>query len=294
MMKKILLILLAAFSIGFFAVPAHADVYVKSKMMNDMNINEAWTSGKKQRMSTNSAAMSGMGENVSIIRADKGVEWHMNTLLKVYQERPLALPYTPGTKVPDPNAKPVKAGFSGQDIACEKIRKISKQRSFAGIKARGYVSDCSVNGPKLTIWIAENNQKTAKAAFEESQRFQKAQSEALFADYPAAERKKMMEHVEKYGAAMSGDLMGLPNPAKLPKNLAVGMELVDDKGSQMIMEVQEISIVPADNSRYEVPADYKKVDNLALLQSKQMVDFFAKDLAVKKQKAEPAQKPKAS
>jgi hypothetical protein len=281
-MKKITPFLL--FILFSCSASAQADIYVKSKMMDGMGSNETWTSGKKQRMVTQAAGIgSVVGDIINIVRADKGVEWQLNTKMKIYEEKQIALPYSKeGELTKEEQAELEKykkehpqEAESAEAPACTTVDK-SGPKIFAGITAYGYSSGCPSEGPKMTLWIADGNQAQAKQAFKEMEDFQAARAEAMYANYPPAQKKQLMETMKLIGTAMAGGLMGMPDPAKLPQSMAMGMETsAPGEGPHMMMEVVAVDNVAADPSRYELPEGYTKVDNVMAAQAQTMMDQMA-------------------
>ncbi len=271
---------------------ASADIYMKTKAIGGLGASESWTSGKKQRMVSSSPIAAGtLGDLINITRADLGLKWEISEKLRMYQETPIPIEYTPedAALTPEEQAQLSEfdkglddAGKAQQDDRCSKVIKSAQARSFAGMSAHSYRGDCPnpEGGAAATVWVADPGQPKAEAIKKEMDAFEKANAESMYSKYPPAERERTMKLMEMMGLAMSQGLMGMPNAKNLPQNLVLAMETsgMNPSGAaqtSMFFEIIQAEIVKGDASRFELPKDFTKVDNLNQAVSENMMNQFS-------------------
>ncbi len=272
-------IVLSIFLSFFCTQFVFADAYVKSSAMNGMGEVEMWTADKMQKTSTQAPMV---GEIIKITRADKGVEWEINPSLKAYSEKSITIEYKPETSQPaDTEADKQfdkalnKSNDASTSSDCRSV-KVSTEKTFAGMKAEGYQGICKSQegeSPSSTIWVATKGEHKAEQIQKQITKFEKSEFDARYSKYPAKERERTQKMLALMGTAMAQGLMGVPNPKDMPKDrmiLGMGMAGAQASGG-MMMEVISAEIVPKDDSRYEVPAGFTKVENLEELQSQQII-----------------------
>lgn len=85
-----------------------------------------------------------------------------------------------------------------------------------------------------------------------------------------------MKFMTMLGTAMGQGLMGIPNAKNMPQRLPLAMETEGEGNTGLVknvmMEVLEAEIVTGDESRYEIPEGFTKVENLDELQNQQMMN----------------------
>ena len=275
-------IVLSIFLSFFCAQYVFADAYVKSSAMNGMGEVEMWTADKKQKMTTQAPMV---GEIIKITRADKGVEWEIHPSLKAYSEKSIAIEYKPESQAGDTEADKQfdnalnKSNGAATSSDCRSV-KVSTKKTFAGMKAEGYQGMCKSQegeSPSSTIWVATQGEHKAEQIQKQITKFERAEFDAQYSKYPAKERERTQKMLALMGTAMAQGLMGMPNPKDMPKDrmiLGMGMAGAQASGG-MMMEVVSAEIVPKDDSRYEIPAGFKKVENLEELQSQQIMSQFS-------------------
>ena len=262
------------------AVPARADVYTKSKMMQ-MGDSETWVSGKKQRIEMNVPIM---GKNIIITRADKGVEWTLNSSLKIYEEKPIAIDYAKTKKFENDvmnnssSMTPMSKMDETEADDCKPEMRTSGGRQFLGTPATRYEMGCAGKSDGAwAFWMVPLKGEFAKA-YKEMEEFGKAHSAAMYAQYPANERKEMQEGLQMLGSMMSVPFTGGQGLKSMPKGFPVAMEQpkgVDEngqaQGNLLMYEMTTLSTAPVDPTLFEVPQGFHKVENVALEQARQMV-----------------------
>lgn len=253
-MKSYLLILLYGVSI-FFAGPVLADSYVEKKMPFSEVPTKTWTQGPKQRSEIN-IPIFGTGTSVTIIRADKNVQWTINTKDQTYFESPLTVRTT---EKPPPD-EPYLTHSAKSDPTCKgRFKKLSDQRIIAGVKAVAYQEFCQEAPNQVrTHWFAPNSGLAAEIQKEETN-FLKARSAAQYAD--RSEKKK--KDLEKMLLLMQDKVRrSLPNKdkAKWPKGYVLAMETEMDGKKILNFEVTKMSREKIDPSLFEIPAGYTKSD----------------------------------
>lgn len=262
-----------------FSSTASADVYIKSKVMNGMGESEMWTSGAKRRTT---AQMPMAGEIITITRADKGVEWQIRPQIKSYSEKPIALPYKK-----DGQSQAAEDQAADQQLEammakgrqaeppendCRSV-KVAQEKVFAGIKAEGYQAVCKdPQQASGTIWVAKAGESKAEKIQKEMDRFDEANLKAMYAQYPPKERERTIKMMTEFGTAMAQGMMGLPNLKNMPKRMALGMAQEVQGQSNMMMEVEQAEIVANDDSRYEIPPGFTKVEDADQAQARNMLE----------------------
>ncbi|HTL71302.1 MAG TPA: hypothetical protein VL404_08440 [Candidatus Eisenbacteria bacterium] len=253
---------------------AHADVYMKMKTMGTGST-DTWTQGKKQRIAT---VMPGLATVTIITRADKGVEWTIDPTLKMYDEKPIALPYTKGS----PESSGSSASFgtpkdlpeSSADDCDGEFTQVGT-KTIAGFTATGYKMGCKNQPGGMITWMSPSD-ATWKRVEKELNEFSKARQSAMFANYPPKERKEFQEGVDMMknlmGAAMT--MKGI----KIPKGVPLAMETEGEEGAGVMYEAEAVNFSGADPSLFEVPAGYQKVENLAMEQASKMMGVDIKKM----------------
>lgn len=252
---------------------ARADFYFKAKTMGGQMEMENWTSGKKQRIQTAAGPHSPMaqmgGEMIVITRVDKGVEWTADPVKKIYQERPIALPYTKTsaaeeTALPqDMKDVPSMIGEAGGD--CTPVLKEVGEKTFAGYSSKGYVGACKEgvsNEISMIVWVAPPKGDLAKMD-KEAGEFAVAQYGAMYANFPPAERRKMEESARLMRDAFAKAFAGLGD-AK-PKGVPLAMEM--PKGPEegmggMFYETVEVKAGAVNPAVFDIPPGYVKVNDV--------------------------------
>jgi hypothetical protein len=256
--------------------PAHADYYLKTKAMGGQMEMESWTSGKKQRTQSSPApgsqnAMLGMaGQFIVITRVDKGVEWMCDPEKKIYQERPIALPYSKtepenSGDADDPALKSMMA--KSEETNCTPIvKELGGTRSFAGHEAKGYQGACE-EGPQkdefqMTMWMAPAKGELARME-KESNAFEEAKFKAEYANFPAAERREMEQGAKMIRDAFKMAFGGMKG-AKVPKGVPLAMETPQGPEGMggMFYEVTELRVGSVNPQVFELPPDYVKVEDV--------------------------------
>ena len=155
---------------------AQADFYMKAKTMGFAS--ETWTAGKKQRMQTQTPMA---GSMITIVRVDKGVEWTVNSKMKIYQEKPIAL--TPkdiqeqdSGMAEIKNLMPQKQ--QGSDCTPQ-MNRLSEKRTYAGYETEGYQWACKEQPASMTMWIAPAQGDLARVE-KETEAYSDAYQKELF------------------------------------------------------------------------------------------------------------------
>ncbi len=264
------------FLILFLVMPsAFADTSMKAQFLV-VGQTQSWLSGQKKRMETQILVV---GKVVIITRVDRGVEWILNPEKKMYQEKPIALPYlsddnsnTQGsTDISQNNGE--EPGESPQNDCVPELQRIPGTKVIAGFKTTGFSATCG-SGPSVgKIWMAPPL-GTLEAVSNEWAAYYHAHAVALYTKYPPAEQAELIPVTEKMGDILK-DLLGsrLGHPTQFPKGVIMAIEgKFSNNGagpSKTVYEVKEISAGPVDPNLFEVPAGYQKVPDLtkAMIQS---------------------------
>ncbi len=272
-MKRLILMLVLI----TVSVPARADYYLRAKSMGSAEA-ESWTSGKKQR---SQSSVTGLGQCIIITRLDKGVEWTVDPKTKMYQEKPIALPYAIAKEmnedISDDDIQEVRkmTGVGAHDKDCTPVIHEKGTREVAGYETKGYYGACAegnVEGESnMTMWIAPAQGDIAKME-KESEAYEKEHSKAMWSNYPAKDRKEIEE-----GAKVLRDAFkmafGSVKGAKIPKGVPLAMEMSggEEGMSGVFYEVTELKIQPVSQSIFDLPPGYRKVDDIAQEQANAMM-----------------------
>jgi hypothetical protein len=269
-MKKVLAIAMLGIS---FPVVALADAYVKSAGFGGMGVNETWYAGKKKREET-VVDMGGLkNREITITRVDKGIVWELDADLRIYRERPIYVPDTPGDRksmelknAPDEKWK----NPPGEEInQCSlQLVTLPQKRVIAGFDATGYQAVCKEKNasdlPPMTMWISPLKGVVEKFD-QETKSFDKAYRNELFKNIPFAERKLNEEAFEALGSAAGQMLLGL-NMGKLPKGVPLKMEQEGERpdgtwGNMVIIEILDIRADAVNSGLFDIPSGYRKIAN---------------------------------
>ncbi len=251
-------ILIFCFGFGLYfslAASVNADSYVEKKMpFSDIPF-KTWTKGEKPRTEM-TIPLFGAGTTITIIRADKGVQWTINSKDQTYFESPLTVRTT--EKLPPD--EPYLTHSANSDPTCKgRFKKLSDQRVIAGVKAVTYQEFCQEAPNQVrTHWFAPNSGLAAEIQKEETN-FLKARSAAQNADRSEKEKKDL----EKMLLLMQDKVQrSLPekDKAKWPKGYVLAMETEMDGKKILNFEVTKMSREKIDASLFEIPAGYTKSD----------------------------------
>jgi len=247
---------------------------------------QTWTSGQKERMEVNTPVM---GKMVTITRADLGLEWQLAPDAQIYQERPLAAVVTADTSSEDELSEEDQAladqffgGFgqgagSRQTSGCSPtLEKLSAKRTVAGYQTTAYGSDCAGMGGSSVYWMAPLDSKL-KQAQRELKAYQDALMESRYANYPPAERKRVIESMQQFGQMMHMATFGGGVDIEQMKNvmpLAVGS--VNRGGGSvesapLTFEIRTIEVSPANPALFEVPSSYTQVNDIGQAMAGKMI-----------------------
>ncbi|HTL46956.1 MAG TPA: hypothetical protein VL688_02710 [Verrucomicrobiae bacterium] len=284
-MKKLLPVL--PLFLVLFSTAAHADVYTKSQGMNGMGTSEMWVSGKKQRLVVSSPLAQGMmGDQISITRVDKGVEWDIDMELKAYQEKPIPIPYKEGSdeSLTPEEQKEMEAYKKQMDKVpdavandpCAQSKKVG-ERTIAGFQAEGYGPSCPQQNSMIgAIWLASDKDPKAAKIQKEISAFEKAKVDSQYSLYPAKEREELIKSMTLIGSALAQGMTGMPYAKNLPERLALAMSQAgqDENGNaveNMLFEMQQADTVKADPALFELPEGFTKVDDLMGMRSQNIM-----------------------
>jgi hypothetical protein len=249
MMKLPLSFLLLSLSIGY------ADVYVENKMLGGMTM-KTWTSHLKQRTETPNPMFG--GSMVTITRVDKGVEWQLDLKRKIYEEKPIALPYTK-EKMPATKDSP---SFEEKTEKIE-IKKTSKTRPIAGFNAEGYEFLVD-NKSQGILWNAPLTGVLEKAN-QEVTAYHEAHSKKMFENYPATERMEMaagMAMIQQFLKTSPKGIGDLPKGFTLGMQGGAGMEM-PQMGDGLIFEVTSVKVDSVDSQLFNIPDGFTKVPSIS-------------------------------
>jgi hypothetical protein len=210
-----------------------------------------------------------------ITRADKGVEWTVDPTLKMYDEKPLAFPYTKDEagSASDAEAAPKGVPEATADDCDGEFTKVGT-KTIAGFAATGYKMGCKGRPGGMITWMSPDD-ATWKRAEKELNEFNKAKQAALFANYPAKEKKEFEE-----GADLLKSLMGTAMALKgirAPKGVPLALES-EGENAGLMYEAETVNFSGADPSLFEVPAGFQRVDNLAVEQASKMTGIDIKKM----------------
>lgn len=218
---------------------------------------KTWTSGKMMREEHQIPLM---GQQIQIVRVDKGVVWTLNTKDKTYTESPLAIPYAPLPEM-DNNTEPsgeTKTTDRTPSDCTPKISTLAKTRKIAGQTTTGTKMTCKENSTEsMTSWVAPINDTTGRALATQKN-YANAYAKALYANYPPKEKAEM----EKEYSFLKNMMQEIPSrlmPDKMPEGFIMALEGESKvEGAMPLYEVVSLSATPVDKSLFEIPADYKK------------------------------------
>jgi hypothetical protein len=275
-MKKSLLFLWCL--APFFYI--HADVTQEIEMMGGMT-SKTLTSGLKQRSETPNPMMG--GSMVTITRVDQGVVWTLDTQQKIYEEKPIALPYKPQPTTLSPESKKIE---STEPLPKIDFKKVPGTKTIAGYSAEGYQVLAS-NKDSGTMWMTPVSGPLQKIE-KETEAYNEAYFKKLYENFPANERKELGEGMQALAGMMKGRFSTLAQDMKnMPKGFPLGMEAGEEMGSKMmIYQVKTLSAAPLDAGLFAIPAGYKKVNSLAEQQMKQMNGGNMEEMLKKMQSGE--------
>jgi hypothetical protein len=247
------------------AHPVYADVYIKAKTA--IGDTETWISGKKQRVEVN---VPETGKMTTITRADKGVEWQIDMQHGMYEETPIGGPAAPEEPPAQQETDSMKADF--KDIPTPQapghmgtLETLPEKKEFLGAPATGYrwVPDDSGG----VFWMLPLKGDFAKAQ-KETEEYQKAYLDAVYANSPAKEREEMARSMQAMGSPLGKQFAGLSGTPGAPPGLDVGMEMLmgspdsDQPRRVMAFEMTELSLAPLDGSVFELPQGLRRVKDL--------------------------------
>jgi len=243
---------------------AFADAYIEHALPTSQTPAKTWTSGLKERKEIEAPFL---GRQVTITRVDKGVEWTLNPKKKTYEEKPIALPYD------KPNPHPASAyddSDTGMDDTADddtctfEMKKLPSGRTVAGYEAVGYRMGCREE-PKegMIVWLAASG-GIAQSIHRDVKKYNQAHGKALYANYPAKERKEMEQGMAAMWQNILGEMPRQANLDKVPDNLPMAMETESrEVGKMTFYEVIRLSAAPISASLFEIPAGYTKIDGKA-------------------------------
>jgi hypothetical protein len=238
-----------------------ADVYVESKTI--AGTMKAYTSATKQRTEIPNP-MTG-SPILHVIRLDKGVQWKINPIQNTYDEEPIALPYDQSNNM-----------FSKKDasggVPEVEVKKRSEKKTIGDFDAEGY--DLITKDSKMTFWMAPISGEIAKAN-DELLTFNAAYSKKLYENFPSKERTDIEEASKAFSGAITSHYGSmLSGFKKLPKGLMVGMEggtpemaAAGMPAGMMLFQILKIQRITSEDSRFDLPAGAKKVDNVMMSQT---------------------------
>jgi hypothetical protein len=252
----------ATFILGLtLCLTVRADVYVESKTI--AGTMKAYTSANKQRTEIPNP-MTG-SPILHVIRLDKGVQWKINPAQNTYDEEPIALPYDQSNNM-----------FSKKDASGEapqvEVKKRSEKKTIGDFDAEGY--DIMTKDSKMTFWMAPISGDIAKAN-DELLAFNASYSKKLYENFPSKERTDIEEASKAFSGAITSHYGSiLSGFKKLPKDLMVGMEggtpemaAAGMPEGMMLFQILKIQRITSEDSRFDLPAGAKKVDNVMMSQT---------------------------
>ncbi len=265
-------------------VGVRADGMVEAKTMMGMKI-KTWTAGLKQRNEIPNP-MTG-GTIVTITRVDKGVQWTIDLQLKVYDEKPIALPYQKNST----EAEMINSAKQGNAEKAPKleIRKTDRTRMIAGFSATSY--EVKADGKhSAELWLTPYTPMLEQMD-KETREFGEAHTRELYKNYPAAERKEMEVGMSMMAGMVKGQL-----PAQASSDLSKGYTLAMEGESSMetavmdtmadraptapkgetskkstLYEVLSLTADKINANQFEIPPSFKKVDDVAALQAQELM-----------------------
>ena len=266
-MKTILSI---ALGIVCATASVHADSYKEAKTMG--GVSKTWISGLKQRMEMPNLMGSSM---LTITRVDKGVQWNIDVNNKVYEEKPIALPYQ--------KQKPDSSASEGEPSDPElknppklEINKLPESRTIAGLPSTGYeIKEASKKGS--AIWWMTPATGVVEKVQKEQESYDAAYQKKLLENYPASEQKETVTDMKALGKLFNGQVTSMFKTYKnLPSGFMVSMEGIGDmpgaaNQKMTIFEIQNLSADPVDAALFEPPTGFQKVESIAQYQMKDMM-----------------------
>lgn len=235
-----------------------ADSYVEFKGPMGPATSKSWTSGKMLREEHQIPLM---GQQIQIVRVDKGVVWALNPKMKTYTESPIAIPYTPMPETKDDDNTSMGTTDDSDDSppnCTPKMSTLAKTRKIAGQTATGTKISCKENPQEgMTSWMAPINDTTGKILADQKN-YATAYAKAMYANYPAKERAEM-EKSYSFLKNMMQEIPSMMGQGKWPDGYVMAMEAESkDDGAMALYEVVSLSASPVDKALFEIPAGYKK------------------------------------
>ncbi len=268
----------AYLSLLLLLLPAlgRSDVMMESTMMMGMK-STSWTSGLKRRqeasMGANNplAAFGGLaGNQITIQRVDKNVEWTIYPSFHVYTEKSLAIPYA---KTPEMKSGPTTEGKAEKPDSIE-VQKRPEPQTIAGLTSSGH--DIIVNQkPQSIVWIAPK-QSPIDQVMKEEEAFSSALWEKQYESWPLKEKMEMKLGMKLLGMMGKGMMNVFAGMKDWPEGMPVKMEMLKTPDNEMpgtFFELTKLGVDPVDASLFEIPAGFRKVtsDELTQLQTKEVM-----------------------
>ncbi|GEM_PF-7032486 len=264
------------------ASEASADFYTKGSTFTGGDM-EVWQAKDKKREQSD---MPMVGTVITITRLDKGVQWTIDPKRRIYEEKPLAVPY----EAPIPENENIRYTESSStdlptpsDEGCTaESRLVPEKRTFAGFEARGYHMGCAGQTGGMTTWTADS--PALSKMQKETEAFTEAQEKAQYAHWPRAEKKQMEDDLKAGKRFMKNAanqmMMGMSGTTNnMPKGVAVAIEGQTDAGkSGYVFALKELSIKPIDGAVFDLPADYRKVSDVIRVQTESAMEDMGIDV----------------
>lgn len=247
------------------APPAFADTYVKSQVLA-AGESQSWLSALKKRVETKIPVV---GKVVIITRVDRGVEWILMPGKKVYQEKPIALPYLKDEGSASPAAGNIQDYLPQPDEEALKnqcvleIRRLPEPKTIAGYKTTGFIILCGEDKGPGKVWMAPPLGTLAEVE-QQDLAYNHAHAMALFANYPLNEKQDLVEISEKFGDLVKTFMVKHMAPGtRFPRGVMMRLESsLKNAPPAVLFEVKEIKTGPADPALFEIPPGYQKVPDL--------------------------------
>ncbi len=240
---------------------AFADVHTRSQVLV-AGETQTWLSGQKKRVEAKAPML---GQIVIITRVDRGVEWILLPAKKVYQEKAIALPYIEddknakgeGADIGDYMPKTDEEGLKKECVP--EILRLPNTRKIAGFDTTGFTIRCGNEKAPGNIWMAPPVGMLAEVE-KQDKAYNHEHAMSLFSKYPSPEREEFVTAIENLGD-LAKKFVGerMAPGTQFPRGVLMAME---GKG-QKIFEIKEIQSNPVDPGLFEVPADYRRVSNIA-------------------------------
>lgn len=258
----------------FLAIPSvFADSSMKANVLLAGEI-QSWLSGPKRRMEVQIPVA---GKVVTITRLDQGVEWILNPARKIYQVRPIALPYQPSEEPSgsqDETTSQENSEEENQTSDCQpRLSKLPKTKTIAGFTTVGFSMACQGKSAQGTIWMAPPLGVLARVSQEWTHYYQ-AHATALYANFPADERAVLITQTAQLGETLRNLLASRLGPTiKFPQGVIMEVEgKWDEKVPgpfKTVYEVKEIRSDAVNPGLFEIPAGYQEVPDItkAILKS---------------------------